>query len=71
MIISAEQESQGYQGDQQIQGRKQPKISETGREYCFSTLENKGAKLVSSLFRKSSEIDDCILIKISSMLKKS
>ena len=27
-VISAEQESQGYQGDQQIQGKRQPKLTE-------------------------------------------
>ena len=57
-VISAEQESQGYQGDQQIQGKRQPKLTEKGREYRLSTLENKRAKLVSRLLRKSSEIDD-------------
>ena len=57
-VISAEQESQGYQGDQQIQEKRQPKMTEKGREYCLSTPENKRAKLVSRLLRKSSEIDD-------------
>ena len=57
-VISAEQESQGYQGDQQIQGKRLPKLTEKGREYRLSTLENKRAKLVSRLLRKSSEIDD-------------
>ena len=57
-VISAEQESQGYQGDQQIQGKRQPKMTEKGREYCLSTLENKHARLISRLLRKSSEIDD-------------
>ena len=57
-VISAEQESQGYQGDQQIQGKRLRKLTEKGREYRLSTLENKRAKLVSRLLRKSSEIDD-------------
>ena len=57
-VISAEQESQGYQGDQQIQGKRQPKLTEKGREYHLSTLENKHAMLVSRLLRKSSKIDD-------------
>ena len=57
-VISAEQESQGYQGDQQIQGKRQPKMTEKGREYRLSTLENKRARLISRLLRKSSEIDD-------------
>ena len=57
-VISAEQESQGYQGDQQIQGKRLRKLTEKGREYRLSTLENKRAKLVSRLHRKSSEIDD-------------
>ena len=57
-VISAEQYSQGYQGDQQIQGTRQPKLTEKGREYRLFTLENKHAKLVSRLLRKSSEIDD-------------
>ena len=43
VVISAEQESQGYQGDQQIQGKRQSKMiskmTEKGREYCVSTLE--------------------------------
>ena len=30
-VISAEQESQGYQGDQRIQGKRQPKMTEKGR----------------------------------------
>ena len=33
-------------------------MTEKEREYCLSTLENKHAKLVSRLLRKSSEIDD-------------
>ena len=33
-------------------------MTEKGREYCLSTQENKRAKLVSRLLRKSSEIDD-------------
>ena len=45
-VISAEQESQGYQGDQQIQEKRQPKMTEKGREYCLSTPENKRAKLL-------------------------
>ena len=57
-VISAEQESQGYQGDQQIQGKRLPKLTEKGREYRLSTQENKRVKLVSRLLRKSSEIDD-------------
>ena len=57
-VISAEQESQGYQGDQQIQGKRQPKMTEKGREYRLSTLENKCASLIPRLLRKSSEIDD-------------
>ena len=57
-VISAEQESQDYQGDQQIQMKRQPKLTENGREYSLSTLENNCAKLVSILLRKSSEIDD-------------
>ena len=52
VVISAEQELQGYQGDQQIQGKRQPKLTEKGREYHLSTLENKRAKLVSRLLRK-------------------
>ena len=59
-VISAEQESQGYQGDQQIQGKRQPKLTKKGREYCLSTLENKHVKLVFRLLGKSSEIDDLI-----------
>ena len=43
VLISTEQESQSYQGDQQIQGKRQPKMMEKGREYCFSTQENKSA----------------------------
>ena len=58
VVFNAKQESQGYQGDQQIQGRRRPKMTEKGREYRLSTLENKRAKLVSRLLRKSSEIDD-------------
>ena len=57
-VISAEQESQVYQADQQIQGQRQPKLTEKRREYRLSTLENKHAKLVSRLLRKSSRIDD-------------
>ena len=59
-VISAEQESQVYQGDQQIQGERQPKVTDKGREYWLSILENKCVKLklVSRLLRKSSEIDD-------------
>ena len=57
-VISAEQESQGYQGDQQIHWKRQPKMIEKGREYGLSTLENKRARLVSRLLRKSSETDD-------------
>ena len=57
-VISAEQESQGYQGDKQIQGKRQPKMTEKGREYSLSTLKIKRVKLVSRLLRKSSEIDD-------------
>ena len=57
-VISAEQESQGYQADQQVQGQRQPKLTEKRREYRLSTLENKHAKLVSRLLRKSSKIDD-------------
>ena len=57
LIINAEQESQGYQGDQQIQGKRQPKMTENEWEYRLSTLENKRAKLLSRLLRKSSEID--------------
>ena len=68
-VISAEQESQDYQGDQQIQMKRQPKLTENGREYSFSTLENNCAKLVSILLRKSSEIDDwCILITVKQEL---
>ena len=52
VVISAEQESHHYQGDQQIQGKRQPKMTKKGREYRLSTLENKRPKLVSS------EIDD-------------
>ena len=59
-VIIAEQESQGYQGDQQIQGKRQPKLTKKGREYCLSTLENKHVKLVFRLLGKSSEIDDLI-----------
>ena len=51
-VISAEQESKGYQGDQQIQGKRQPKLTEKGRECRLSALENKRAKLVSRLLRK-------------------
>ena len=43
VLISTGQESQNYQGDQQIQGKRQPKMMEKGREYCFSTQENKSA----------------------------
>ena len=57
-VISAEQKSQGYQGDQQIQVKRQPKLTENGREYSLSTQENNCAKLVSRLLRKSNEIDD-------------
>ena len=57
-VISTDQESQGYQGDQQIQGKRQSKMTEKGREYRLSTLENKRARLISRLLRKSSEIDD-------------
>ena len=42
----AEKKLQGYQGDQQIQGKRQSKMTEKGREYCLSTMENKRAKLV-------------------------
>ena len=31
VVISAEQESQGYQQDQQIQGKRQPKMTKKGR----------------------------------------
>ena len=52
VVFNAEQESQGYQGDQQqIQGKRQPKIAKKGRQYHLSTLENKRAKLVSRLLR--------------------
>ena len=51
VVISVEQESQSYQGDQQIQGNIQPKMTEKGREYHFLFL-------VSRLIRKSSEIHD-------------
>ena len=57
-VISAELESQGYQRDQQIQENRQPKLTRKGKEHCLSTLENKRAKLVSRLLRKSSKIDD-------------
>ena len=57
-VISAEQDSHDYVADQQIQGKRQPKMAEKGREYRLSTLENKRAKLVFSLLRKSSEMDD-------------
>ena len=33
-------------------------MMEKGREYCLSTLEEKSAKLVSRLLRKSSEIEE-------------
>ena len=33
-------------------------MTEKGREYRLSTLENKRARLISRLLRKSSEIDD-------------
>ena len=33
-------------------------MTEKGREYCLSTLENKRTRLVSRLLKKSSEIDD-------------
>ena len=59
-VISAEQESQDYHGDQQIQEKRQPKLTEKGRKYRLSTLENERAKLVSRLLRKSSEIDDLV-----------
>ena len=63
VVFNAEQESQGYQGDQQqIQGKRQPRMTEKGREYCLSTLENKHAKLVSRLLRKSSKIDDLMYL---------
>ena len=45
VVINAEQESQGYQGDQQIQDKRQPKMTDKGREYSLSTLKNKSAKL--------------------------
>ena len=57
-VISAEQESQGYQGDQQIQGKRQPKMTKKGRECHLSSLKNYHARLVSRLLRKSSKIDD-------------
>ena len=56
--ISAAQESQSYQGDQQIRGKRQPKMMENETEYHLSTLENKHVKLVSRHLRKSSENDD-------------
>ena len=69
-VISAEQESQGYQGDQQIQGKRQPKMTEKGREYSLSTLKIKRVKLVSRLLRKSSEIDDFMYSYQSSITVK-
>ena len=60
VIIKAEQESHGYQGDQQIHWERQLKMTQKGREYCLSALEKKCAKLVSRLHRKSSEINDLI-----------
>ena len=57
-------------GDQQIQGERQTKISEKGREYCLSTLENKHAKLVSRLLRKSCEIDDLMYYYQNSIIVK-
>ena len=48
-VISTEQESQDYQGHQQIQGKRQTKMTEKGREYHLPTLENKPAKLVSRI----------------------
>ena len=70
VVINAEQESQGYQGDQQICGKRQPKMTEKGREYRLSTLENKHAKLVSRLLRKSSEIDDLMFLYQNSITVK-
>ena len=32
-VISAQQDSQIYQGDQQIQANRQPKLTQKGREY--------------------------------------
>ena len=69
-VISAEQEPQGYQGDQQIQGRRQPKMTEKGTEYRLSTLQNKHAKLVSRLLRKSREIDDLMYFYQNSITVK-
>ena len=57
-VISAEQESQGYQGYQQIQEKRQPKMTEKGREYRSSSLEKKRAKLLPRLLRKSRDTDD-------------
>ena len=70
VVISAEQEPQVYQGGQQIQRRRQPKTTEKGKEYCLSTLDNKCAKLVSRLFRKSSEIDDLMYSSQNSITVK-
>ena len=57
-VIIVEQESQGYQGYQQIQEKRQPKMTEKGREYRFSSLEKKRAKLLPRLLRKSRDTDD-------------
>ena len=70
VVINVEQEPQGYQQDQQIQGKRQPKMTEKGREYRLSTMENKCAKLVSRLLRKSSEIDDLMYLYQNSISVK-
>ena len=58
VVIRAEQESQGFQGDQQIQGKRQHKMTENRRQYRLPNLEIKRAKLVFRLLKKSSKIDD-------------
>ena len=70
IVISAGKESQGYQGDQQIHGKRQPKTTEKGREYRLSTPKNKRAKLVTRLLRESSEIDDLMYFYQNSIAYK-
>ena len=45
-------------------------MTEKEREYRLSTLENKHAKLVSRLLRKSSEIDDLMYCYQNSIIVK-
>ena len=68
VVISAEQESWNYQGDEEIQRNRQPKLTEKQRKFYLSKLEKRCAKLVPRILRHASETDED-LAQLDEMLK--